>query len=839
MVIAKETTLQELLEGSKQYRVPLYQRTYSWGEAQLQRLWDDVDKLAGDRQRDVAATHFIGSVVLAPSPALGPVGVQEFLVVDGQQRLTTLTLLLCAIRDHRVATEAPEHRERINEQYLVNRWKSAAERAKVVPTQADRSAYDAVLDSTPQAGGADRIGAAYRHFRAQLVRVDDPEDPLDVERIEGAVISGLSLVSVTAQAGDNAYRIFESLNNTGLALKQGDLLRNYLFMRLPTRGEVVYSGVWLPLQQTLNPDDLELLFWLDLVRTDNRVKQTETYAEQQRRLERLPGESEVEAEVGRFARLGHLLAAILDPSREGDPDVRLRLQRMKDWGTTTVYPLALHLLDLRDRGETDSDRVARALLVVESFLVRRLLTGRATKGVNRVLTDTVGEMAADLPVDEAVHRYLSSGRKYFATDEDVRAALKTVPFYLNGRAPQRALLLQWIEETYASKEPVQATGLTIEHILPQTLNQNWRDVLIDDADEDEEPEDLQEQLLHTLGNLTLTGYNAALSNSPFDVKRTKLATSGLSMNQEIAAQERWGRGEILARADRLAERICAAWPAPLAGVRAAGEPAWDVLEAAVAALPAGSWTSYKDLAALIGSHQVPVGQRLANHELPNAHRVLKSRGVVTPGFRWTDPDRTDQPEELLREEGVPLDEQGRADPSRRMSSEELATLIGRDPDELPEAVPDLGDDEATRRFTEQLYEAQDPAVADALLSVLAAWRDLGGVLAYGSSEETSAFLMVDDRPTSNGGIWPAAVYPSGKVEVVFQYLQNRPPFDDAAVRDDLRLRLNAVPGVDLPAVKLALRPGFHVELLAPQESRDLLVEALAWFRDTASASRSG
>ncbi len=204
MVIAKETTLQELLEGSKQYRVPLYQRTYSWGDAQLKRLWDDVEKLAEDRTHDPTATHFIGSVVLAPSPGIGPVGVQEYLVVDGQQRLTTLTLLLCAIRDHRQATEGGDHRQRIDELFLTNKYKSAAERSKVVPTQADRPACEAVLDATPQAGGPDRVGAAYRHFRAHLVRVDDPDDPLDVDRIEDAVIRGLSLVSVTAQHGDNA-----------------------------------------------------------------------------------------------------------------------------------------------------------------------------------------------------------------------------------------------------------------------------------------------------------------------------------------------------------------------------------------------------------------------------------------------------------------------------------------------------------------------------------------------------------------------------------------------------------------------------------------------------------
>lgn len=837
MVIAKETTLQELLEGSKQYRVPLYQRTYSWGDAQLKRLWDDVEKLADDRRHDPTATHFIGSVVLAPSPGLGPVGVQEYLVVDGQQRLTSLTLLLCAIRDHRHSTEGGDHHQRIDELFLTNKYKSSAERPKVVPTQADRPAYEAVLNATPQAGGPDRVGATYRHFRSHLVHVDDPEDVLDIDRIEDAVIRGLSLVSVTAQPGDNAYRIFESLNNTGLALKQGDLLRNYLFMRLPTAGERVYNGLWLPLQRTLSPDELELLFWLDLVRTDSRIKQTEIYEQQQRRLERLSTEAEVEAEVERFARLGTLLRSVLDPAQESDPGVRRRLQRLRDWGTTTVYPLALHLLDLRERGEADSAAVAQALLVVDSFLVRRLLIGRASANINRVLLDVVREMDKQLPVDEAVHRYLSSGRKYFADDDDVRAALRSVPFYLNGRAPQRALLLRWIEESHANREPVQTDQLTIEHILPQTLTESWLEVLSEDAG-DEEPEDLHRQLLHTLGNLTLTGYNSPLGNKPFAVKRETLRSSGVAMTRDIATQERWGRPEILARADRLADRICAYWPAPLAGVRSAGEPAWDMLEAAVAALPAGSWTSYLDLAALIGSHQVPVGQRVANHETPNAHRVRKSSGAVTPGFRWNDPDRHDDPTELLRQEGVPVDEQGRADQSRRMRVEELAVLVGLDAAELPDAVPHLeGDDAAASRFQEQLHAAQQPAVAKAVLSVLAAWQRRGGVLAYGLSEETSVFLMVDERELRNGGVWPAAVYPSGKFEVVFQWMQYRPPFDDVAVREEFRQRLNAVRGVDLPAVKLSMRPGFEAALLVDEQAQESLLEALAWFRQAADGCR--
>lgn len=694
--------------------------------------------------------------------------------------------------------------------------------------------------SQPASGGSDPIGAAYRHFRGQLVKADGPEDPLDIERIEDAVIRGLSVVSVTSQPGDNAYRIFESLNNTGLPLKQGDLLRNYLFSRLPTRGDVVYSALWLPLQQELGPADLEVLFWLDLVRSDARAKQTDVYIGQQSRLEALQTEAEIEAEIKRFARLGELLSRVLDPAREQDPDVRLRLARLRDWGTTTVYALLLHLLDLREAGVADSAQVAKAMLYIESFLVRRLLIGRATANINRILLSVVTEMRTDLPVEEAVHRYLSTGRKYYATDADVGQAVRSGPYYLNGRPNQRALVLRWLEESYGSKEPVDLTTLTIEHVLPQTPGASWLDVMRQDCDEDEDPEDLHESLVHTLGNLTLTGYNSALSNSTFDTKKVKLATSGISMNQEIAQETRWGRAQIQARADKLAARIASVWPAPTEGDGRGGGPAWDLLEAALAALPAGRWTSYKDLAALIGSHQVPVGQRLATHPAVNAHRVLKGAGVVSPQFRWLEPDRQDDPRDLLRAEGLVFDEQGRADPTQRLHPEDLARLVGLDPELVrPEAADlDDGDNPAGRdAFVQQLHDRQDPEVARAVLRVLDAWTALGGRLSWGTAEEVSAFLVADDRLFAEGAIWPAALYPSGKFEVVFQYLKIRPPFDALELREELRARFNAMPGVDLPADKLEKRPGFLVELLADPGVEDQLLDVLSWFIKRVQSAR--
>ncbi|MFF0824170.1 DUF262 domain-containing protein [Micromonospora haikouensis] len=839
MVAAQETTLQGLLEGTKQYLVPLYQRTYSWNKVQLARLWEDVRKLAEDQVDNPSATHFIGSLVLAPSPTISPVGVAEYLVVDGQQRLTTLTILLCAIRDHRATHEGPKHRLMLDQKYLTNpfeeeRW------LKLVPTQEDRDAYVACVKSTPYAAGNDPVSVAYRFF-ADALTVDDPERPLDIEGVQNAVITGLRLVAVTAQPGDNVYRIFESLNNTGLRLTQADLLRNYLFMRLPTRGDVVYKSLWLPLQRQLKSDPLdranrlELLFWLDLVHRDPRVKQTDIYSAQQARLERVRTEAEIEAEVRRFTRLGALLRAILEPDEEKDPGVRLRLERLSAWGTTTVYPLALHLLDRREDGTATSEQVASALLHVESFFVRRLIIGRSTMNINRILLSVVTEMNKDLPVDEAVRAYLSTGRKHYATDAAVRNAVRSIPFYLHGRAPQRSLVLRWLEESYGSKEPVSLEKATIEHVLPQTLTDEWRQMLAADLGPDENLDEMHEALLHTLGNLTLTGYNSEMGNKPFAAKRAELEKSGIRLSRDITAGQRWGRPEIHARADALAERVVTIWPGPTEQAGNQSEVPWDLMARALSELPTGSWTTYGDLAALIGTAPQPVGVRLANHPVPNAHRVLQVEGTVSPGFRWLEPGRTDDPYEVLRSEGVTFDG-NRADQAQRIGTEELAQLAGITPEELPERVPRPRPGQGgtyADRFVEQLTARQSSAVTTAVLVLLEEWTTLGGTLSYGTGGETSCFLMARRREHELGSIWPAVIYPGGKFEVVFQHLSVRTPYNDIALREELRQRLNQLPGVNIPTAKLALRPGFPLTVLADADAREALLDHLRWFYDQA------
>jgi uncharacterized protein with ParB-like and HNH nuclease domain len=244
---AKETQLKELLVGEKQFHVPLFQRRYTWGLEQHTQLWRDImtqyEALAAAQLEGRVAhfngTHFIGSFVLAPTNT-GASHVARFLVVDGQQRLTTLTLALCALRDawgeidHEGAQRSVEE---INELYLINKFRSGAERFKLLPTQNDRPAYFALIDgvSTGSAEGS-LLDEAYRFFLAKIseTMAAEEEDAIELDRLKTVLVGQLSVVDITADPDDNVHRIFESLNATGVELDQGDLLRNYIFMLLPT-----------------------------------------------------------------------------------------------------------------------------------------------------------------------------------------------------------------------------------------------------------------------------------------------------------------------------------------------------------------------------------------------------------------------------------------------------------------------------------------------------------------------------------------------------------------------------------------------------------------------------
>ncbi|MEV4680697.1 GmrSD restriction endonuclease domain-containing protein [Streptomyces kurssanovii] len=836
---AQEITFLKLVQGDKQFQVPLYQRTYSWGREQLQRLWEDVGELVDQHlSGDTAAPHFLGSVVLAPGQIQAG-GVQRWLVVDGQQRLTTLMLAFTALRDHLKDHGETRAADRVHRQILVNEFHEGLDHYRLLPTQADRDAYTACVTSRPQAGGGDNVGAAYRFFRGALTEGHEATaDQRWVGAVENALKDLLSIVEITAESGDNVYRIFESINNTGVGLSQSDLLRNYVFMLLPRRGERIYRELWLPMQQSLGPKNLELLVWLDLVvRGHHKTKQSEIYREQQKRLQPLAGDEDaLQREIAQLAERGQRFLRIVEPQRETSLPLRTALERLMAWGGQVHYPLALHLLDLVDAGTTTPDDAAEALLFVESYLVRRLICQTPTAGINRIMMEAPKELETDRTAAEAVRRFLSGKRRRWPGDEELLAAIRSKPFYWSGRPPQRSYILRRLEESYRPTEPVDfaKASLSVEHVLPQRPAQAWFDLLADEAEEGQSPQELHDLLVHTLGNLTLTGDNSKLSNHPFQRKQQILDSSALRMNLEIASSERWGKAEIMARADRLAERATILWPGPVGGVKpAAAEEwaGWAQLRAALVAMPSGTWTTYGDIAELIGSHPVPVGSYLgSNSSVIGAHRVLTAEGKISAAFRWPEGSDRQPPRDLLEGEGVRFDPSGRAHRTQRLTAAELATLLGKDVLEgaAEDPLPDNENTAAAERFRNQLQE-HCPEAVPGLLAALDFWRAQGGHLRYGQHEETSCFTMLDAGTTHTPNLmWPFAIYPiSGTVEVVFQYLKHRAPFDDTEQRRELLSRLNKIDGIELPEAKLELRPSFPVRVFAGHS--DAVCDVLDWF----------
>ncbi|MGW5108098.1 GmrSD restriction endonuclease domain-containing protein [Nocardia sp. NPDC004123] len=272
-------------------------------------------------------------------------------------------------------------------------------------------------------------------------------------------------------------------------------------------------------------------------------------------------------------------------------------------------------------------------------------------------------------MDTALRVHFSAGRKHYATDKQLTEAIVTVPLYLNGRNAHRKILMTWIEELFLSKETVQPESLSIEHVMPQSLSAQWRAELTAEYGEDE-VDVLHERYLHTLGNLTLTGYNESLSNHEFALKRETLRASSIRMNQDIAAHESWGPSQIEKRGLALAERIIEFWPGPADESAFPDNPTWAAMHQLLTVLPVGRWTTYGDLGNLLGTAAHRVGTRLRSHPAPNAHRVLDAHGMISYGPG----DIPENPRQLLESEGISFSATGRAASAQRLSSDELGQL---------------------------------------------------------------------------------------------------------------------------------------------------------------------
>jgi uncharacterized protein with ParB-like and HNH nuclease domain len=273
---ASETKLQKIIEGTNQYVIPLFQRPYSWKKKEWQTLWDDIEELCHSEK---PRPHFMGSIVTMPTTSL-PEGANKYLLIDGQQRLTTLFIFLSALRDHAKLSNE-ELASEINNIFLVNPYKKGEDYYKLQPTRSDREAFYKIIKAETLSDQSGLTTQSYLFFERKIRQTN-----LSLYKIKEVICTGLSLVSVSLSSDDDPYLVFESLNAKGQPLTQADLIRNYFFMQVPAeKQDYVYQRYWEPMQNLLN-DNLTEFIRHYLTKNGIDVKQNEIYFEIKDRIDK-------------------------------------------------------------------------------------------------------------------------------------------------------------------------------------------------------------------------------------------------------------------------------------------------------------------------------------------------------------------------------------------------------------------------------------------------------------------------------------------------------------------------------------------------------------------------
>lgn len=557
-----EAKITGFMEGAdKRYVIPVYQRKYDWKYENCRQLYDDLKKIiiAGRN------SHFFGSIVSAVVPNGNKI---EYHIIDGQQRLTTITLLLLAIRNliaqGKVKTDEEKLDEQINQRFLISPWASEDDKIKLRPVKGDREALIKLFGDEEDYDLGSNLTINYQHFYDMLKKEEVPIADLY------EAIGKLEIISITLDQGDNAQLIFESLNSTGLALTEGDKIRNYVLMGLPAQDQVkYYDKYWAKIEKcTANDVSGFVRDYLSIKQqftpaVSNVYRTFKDYAE----FVSLPI-NELLTDLLRYARFFEkLLTCKSGLNEQVLDDCLYRLKRLE---IVVTRPFLMEVLKLhQDDKLTDSDFL-RIFLITENYLFRRNICEVPTNALNKIFLNLNKEIISyDNTADDYVSKFIydllskkESGR--FPDDEEFGLALSEKQVY-KMRGKYKAYLFERFEnygtiETKDVYTHLDNSVYTIEHIMPQHLTPAWNESLGVNAAE------IHETWLHRLANLTLTGYNPKLSNKTFVEKRDEkeggYKASGLKMNQKIATKETWGLAELEERSKEIVELAMEIWACP-------------------------------------------------------------------------------------------------------------------------------------------------------------------------------------------------------------------------------------------------------------------------------------
>lgn len=548
------------LDGaSKRFIIPVYQRNYDWKMEHCKQLYDDLVKIIRQNRK----SHFFGSIVSVQSES-GT--MEEFLIIDGQQRLTTISLLLLAIyhllssgkmvsRDHQLT-------DKILKKYLIDEYEPEEKRIKLKPIKNDQKAFGILFDQDEEYIPDSNLTINYRYFYDRIQHGE-----LDIDELFDAICK-LEIINISLNHEDNPQLIFESLNSTGLNLSEGDKIRNYILMGLPNDQQTkFYEKYWNRIESYTDYDVSSFVRDYLSIKQQSTPNMNSVYPTFKKYVE--------DAEV---ADIEPLLKDLLEYAKRyaflikgGHSDERLNscIYRLNRLSTSVTRPFLLEVIRLSESGALTADELIEVFHFTESYLFRRAICDLPTNALNKIfllLHREIIRFDGDEShyVEKFKYALLSKReRTRFPSDEEFAECMSTRNIY--GMNPKNKLYLFERLENSETSETKDVWGrldrgeYSIEHIMPQHLTAAWIVSLGDNY------EAIHTNWLHRLANLTLTAYNSRYSNSPFAEKRDMphgFKDSGLRINQWVGRKEQWGLPELEERDQLLKNTVIGIWPYP-------------------------------------------------------------------------------------------------------------------------------------------------------------------------------------------------------------------------------------------------------------------------------------
>lgn len=559
---ANETKVEDFLSSNKtQFIIPVYQRNYDWDTYQCKQLLDDILEVGINHNRNA---HFIGSIVYVHDDIYTSSRIKELSIIDGQQRLTTLTLIYLAIYRFAIENGDEDRQIEILETYLTNKFSGQEEKLKLRPTENNDKAIKYLLrgDSREEFNHFSKVIENFNYFKSRIT----------AENIE-IVLKGLSklmFVEISLdREKDDPQRIFESLNSTGLALSQADLIRNYILMGLSYDEQTeIYNNYWEIIENLAKDEKNNINKVSDFIRdyltlVNNTIPTKNSVYLAFKSKYPNTNVKELKSHLYQIKSLAKYYNKLLNPQNESDKEIKLQLEYINKLEVNVAYPFLMKVYEDYSQNIINKQIFINILELTQSFVWRRFIVGVPTNALNKLFMSLYKEIDQNDYLFSLQKNLLTrTGAQRFPKDNEVKENLKVKDVY-NIKPKNRTYLLERIEN-FENKESVIIEGnneITIEHIFPQNPDPKWK---IDLGEE--QYNTIKENYLNTIANLTLSGNNGTLGNKDFitkrDMENAGYKDSRLWLNKYLSTAERWNLEELDNRFTILSERFLKIWQIP-------------------------------------------------------------------------------------------------------------------------------------------------------------------------------------------------------------------------------------------------------------------------------------